>query len=133
MSASLVPAGSALLIDLLLGVALFATIGVAATRSLAAAHVRHSRLVGWLLVVVPLPFVVACRLASPSSPFGAQGAFACGVLAFAVGAVLVLSGRGDDQDPGKDLDPDPAPWWPDFEEEFRAYVREQRSRPRVRL
>jgi hypothetical protein len=127
-----VPAGSALLVDLTLGVALLATIGFAATCSPLAAPARHRRLVGWLLVAVPLPFVVALRVAMPSSPFGAQGAFACGVVAFAVGAVLVLSGRGDDHDPGMELEPDPAPWWPDFEQEFRAYEREQ-SRRRVRI
>jgi hypothetical protein len=131
VSAAIVPAGSVLLIDLTLGVALLATIGFAATRSPLAAQTRHRRLVGWLLVAVPLPFVVASRVAVPSSPFGAQGAFACGVLAFAVGAALVLSGRGDGPDPGGELGPGPAPWWPDFEEEFRAYVREQ-SRRRVR-
>ena len=118
--------------DLTLGVVLLATIGFATTCSPVAAQARHRRLVGWLLVAVPLPFVVAFRVALPSSSFGAQGAFACGVLAFAVGAVLVLSGRGDDQDPGSESIPDPTPWWPDFEREFRAYVREQ-SRRRVRI
>jgi hypothetical protein len=127
-----VPAGYALFVDLTLGVVLLATIGVAATCSPVRAQARHRRLVGWLLVAVPLPFVVAFRVALPSSPLGAQGAFACGVLAFAVGALLVLSGWGDDQDPRSELDTDPTPWWPDFEREFRAYVRE-RSRPRVRL
>jgi hypothetical protein len=126
-----VPAGSAQLLDLTLGVALLATIGFAATCSPLAAQARHRRLAGWLLVAVPLPCVVGCRLLLPSSPFGGQGAFACGVLAFAVGAVLVLSG-GDDQDPGRELEPGPAPWWPDFEREFRTYVREQ-SRRRVRI
>ena len=131
-SAAIVPAGSVLLIDLTLGVALLATIGFAATRSPLAAQVRHRRLVGWLLVAVPLPLVVAFRVALPSSPFGAQAAFGCGVLAFAVGALLVLSGRGDDHDPGSEHDPGPTPWWPDFEGEFRVYVREQ-SRCRVRI
>ena len=125
------PAGYALLVDLTLGVALLATIGFAATCDPSAAHAGHRRPLGWLLVAVPLPFVVAFRVALPSSPFSAQGAFACGVLAFAVGAVLVLRGRGDDQDPGRELDPAPTPWWPDFEREFRAYVRQQ-SRRRVR-
>lgn len=133
-STAVVSAGYTLLIDLTLGLALLATIGFAARSSFSATHSRHRQQLGWLLVAVPLPFVVACRVALPSSPLGAQGAFACGVLAFAAGAVLVLSGRGDARDPGSepDPDPDPTPWWPDFEEEFRAYVRQQ-SRRRVRI
>ena len=120
-----------MLIDLTLGVGLLATIVLAVRCSPFAAQARDTRLVGWLLVAVPLPSVVACRVALPSAPFGGQAAFACGALAFAVGAVLVLSGHGDDPDTVKELEPGPAPWWPDFEREFRAYERAQ-SRPRVR-
>ena len=38
-----------------------------------AAHARHSRPLGGLLVAVPLPLVVAFRVAVPSSPFCARG------------------------------------------------------------
>jgi hypothetical protein len=90
------------------------------------------RLFGWFLVAVPLPLVVASRLAAPSSPFGGEAAFVAGVLAFAVGALLLLSGRRDrGGGTGETVGPSP-PWWPEFESEFRAYARRQpRSRARV--
>jgi hypothetical protein len=113
--------------DLLLGLALLAAIGLAATRSPLAAQAAGLRPLGWLLIAVPLPLVVASRIAVPSSPLGGQGAFIAGVLAFAVGAVLVLSGR-DDSECGGEADLGPAPWWPDFEREFRAYARRQSRR-----
>jgi hypothetical protein len=126
----LVSAGSVLLLDLMLGLALLATIGLAATRSRLAAQ-APDRWLGSLLIAVPLPLVVASRLAVPSSPVGGQTAFVCGVLAFAVGAVLVMSSR-DDKDDSGEPDGGPEPWWPDFEREFRAYARRQ-SRPRIRV
>jgi hypothetical protein len=124
-----VAAGSVPLLDLILGVALLATIGLAASRSRLAAQ-APSRWAGWLLIAVPLPLVVAIRLSVPSSPLGGQTAFFGGILAFALGALLVLSGRADDEE-RDETDPSPAPWWPEFEREFRAYARRQ-SRPRVR-
>jgi hypothetical protein len=125
-----VAAGSVPLLDLVLGAALLATIGFAATRSRLTAD-APGRGLGWLLIAVPLPLVVAFRLALPSSPLGGQSAFVCGVLAFAAGVLLVLSSRDDADDGGRnEADPDPAPWWPDFEREFRAYARRQ-SRARV--
>jgi hypothetical protein len=112
-----------------LGLALLATIGFAAMRSPLTARTPRRRLVGWLLVVVPLPLVVASSLFMPSTPLGGETAFVIGVLSFAVGVLLVLSG-GDTTDGGGEADRDPAPWWPDFEREFRAYTRRQ-SRRRV--
>ena len=47
--------------------------------------------------------------------------FVLGVAAFGVGAVLVLPGEDDEQPDATD-DLDPAPWWPEFEREFRAYT-----------
>jgi hypothetical protein len=125
-----VPAVSVPLVDLVLGVALLATIGVAATPRRLDAQAPGQWL-GWLLVVVPLPLVVAFRLSQPSSPVGGQTAFVAGVLAFAVGTLLVLS-RRDDTDDGHGAEPDPAPWWPEFERDFRAYARQQ-SRQRAHL
>jgi hypothetical protein len=125
-----VPAGSVLLVDLVLGVALLATIGLAATRWQLDAQAPGLWL-GWLLVAVPLPLVVAVRLSLPSSPLGGQSAFVAGVLAFAFGAMLVLSSRDDAGEAGEERDPGPAPWWPEFERDFRAYARQQ-SRPRTR-
>jgi hypothetical protein len=126
-----VAAGSVPLLDLVLGAALLATIGFAATGSRLTPAAPACGL-GWLLIAVPLPLVVAIRLALPSSPLGGQSAFVCGVLSFAAGTLLVLSSRDDaDDGGGEDADPGPTPWWPDFEREFRAYARRQ-SRPRVR-
>jgi hypothetical protein len=125
-----VSAVSVLLVDLVLGVALLATIGVAATRGRLDAQ-APGRWLGWLLVAVPLPLVVAFRLFQPTSPFGGQSAFVAGLIAFAVGALLLLSSRNDADDGSGGADRDPAPWWPEFERDFRAYARQQ-SRRRVR-
>jgi hypothetical protein len=125
-----VPAGSVLFVNLILGVALLATIGLAATRGRLDAQ-APGRWLGWLLVAVPLPLVVAVRLSQPTSPFGSQNAFVTGVVAFAVGTLLVLSSRDDTDERRGGADPDPAPWWPEFERDFRAYAR-QESRRRVR-
>ena len=127
----LVPTGSKPVVDLVLGLGLLATIGFAATRERLASEASH-RSLGWLLIVLPLPTVVAFRLTLPSSPLGSQAAFVGGVLAFAAGAALILSSRDDADDADGQDDPDPAPWWPEFEREFRAYARRQ-SRPRVRV
>jgi hypothetical protein len=119
------------LVDLVVGLALLTLIGLVATRVRLArqSHVRW--LVGWVLVAVPLPVVVAARWIDTSSVVGGEVAFLCGVVAFAVGAALVLSGR-DERDHGSGPHLDPEPWWPDFEREFRAYAR-TRSRRRVRI
>jgi FtsH-binding integral membrane protein len=121
-----------LLVALVLGVMLVATIGLAATRPTLAAQTPGRRLLGWLLIAVPLPLVVASRLFLSSSPLSGATAFVAGVLAFAAGAVLVLSGREDTDDGGVQAYVSPAPWWPEFERQFQAYARRQ-SRPRVRI
>jgi hypothetical protein len=126
-----VAAGSVPLLDLVLGVALLATIGFAAMWSQLTEQ-APGRWLGWLLIAVPLPLVVAFRLSLPSSSLGGQSAFMCGALAFAAGTLLILSKRDDADEGDRDqADPGPAPWWPDFEREFRAYARRQ-SRPSVR-
>jgi hypothetical protein len=120
------------LLDPVLGVIVLATIGVAATRSLLSTHTSARRLLfGWLLVVLPLPVVVASNLAEPSSALGGQVPFVCALVAFGTGAVLILSGRDDAEDGGADADLDPGPWWPEFERDFRAYA-STHSRERVR-
>jgi hypothetical protein len=119
------------LVDLGLGVILIAAIGFAATWSLPAARGYGWRLIGWLLVAVPLPLVVSMRFGFPSAPLGGQTAFVAGVVAFAVGALLVLCNHDDTKDDFIETSPDPAPWR-DFERQFRAYARTQ-SRRRVRV
>ena len=124
-------ASGSLFLDLVLGGALLAIIGLAATRSRLTAQAPDPRL-GWALVAAPLPLVVTARVSLPSSPLAGQAAFVCAVVAFAAGALLILSSRDDADEPGGDIDVDPAPWWPDFERDFRAYDRRQ-SRPRARV
>ena len=119
------------LVDLVLGVILIAAIGFAAGRSLSDVEGDGRRLLGWLLVAVPLPLVVSTRLAFPSAPLGSQGAFVAGVVAFGVGAFLVLSSRRDAED-DSETSPEPEPWWPQFEREFSEYVGRQ-ARRRVRI
>jgi len=80
---------------------------------------------GWLLVAVPLPLAVALHLAGRLPATVDQATFLACVAAFALGAALVLSG----EEPGwgrEDADETP-PWWPAFEEEFRAYEASGRS------
>jgi hypothetical protein len=126
-----VPVRSLPLADLILGIGLLATIGFAAMRPWPAMP-RAGRLIGCFLVAVPLPLVVAFRLAAPVSPLGNETAFVSGVLAFALGALLLLSRRRDFPDETGDAGAPCPPWWPEFESEFRAYARRQ-TRSRVRL
>src|SRR5262245_40576161 len=128
---ALVPVQPLPLVDLVLGVILIAAIGFAARRSLSDVEGHGRRLLGWLLIVVPLPLVVSTRLAFPSAPLGSQGAFVAGVVAFGVGAFLVLSSRRDAEDDIIETSPGPEPWWPEFEREFHEYDAKQ-SRRRVR-
>jgi hypothetical protein len=118
-----------LVIDVVLGAALVATVALGSRRALFGPSSRRRRVVGWLLIALPLPLAAGIEVFAPlPSPF-AEATFFAGVAAFAAGALLVLS--GDDRDDRRgDADPDGPPWWPDFEREFRAYARRS-SRPRV--
>ena len=117
-----------LLVDLMLGIALVATVAVGATRGPLFASERR-RVLGWLLIAVPLPLAVGIQLLAPLPPAFGETAFVAGVAAFAAGALLVLS--SDDEDDLRDgADPETPPWWPEFEREFDQYVR-RTSRPRV--
>jgi hypothetical protein len=118
-----------LLVDLVLGIALVATVAVGATRAPLCASSERRRVLGWLLIAVPLPLAVGIQLLAPLPPALGEAAFVAGVAAFAAGALLVLS--SDDEDDLRDgADPETPPWWPEFEREFDEYVR-RASRPRV--
>ena len=109
---------------------MFATIAAAALNPIATS--RRWRRVGFVLVALPLPAVVAAHLAFLHGGRLDQALFGLGVVAFACGAVLVLS-REEGRDEGGSSD-DPGPnWWPDFEREFRTYVRTLPSPRRGRL
>jgi hypothetical protein len=118
-----------LVIDLVLGAALVAMVALGSRRTLFGASSRRRRVVGWLLIALPLPLVAGIEVFAPPPPVFAEAAFVAAVAAFAVGALLVLSGEGGDDHRG-DADPESPPWWPEFEREFRAYARRS-SRPRV--
>ena len=118
-----------LLVDLMLGIALVATVAFGATHSPLGASSERRRMLGWLLIAVPLPLAVVLQLLAPLPPALGETAFVAGVAAFAAGALLVLgSDDGDDLRDG--ADPETPPWWPEFEREFDEYVR-RGSRPRV--
>jgi hypothetical protein len=118
-----------LLVDLVLGIALVATVAVGATRAPLGVSSERRRVLGWLLVAVPLPLAVGIQLLAPLPPALGETAFVAGVAAFAAGALLVLS--SDDQDDLREgTDPETPPWWPEFEREFDEYV-SRTSRPRV--
>jgi hypothetical protein len=118
-----------LVIDLVLGAALVATVALGARRTLFGASSRRRRVVGWLLIALPLPLAVGIEVFAAPPPLFGETAFVAGVAAFAAGALLVLSADDGDDQRG-DPDPDGPPWWPDFERAFRAYARRS-SRPRV--
>jgi hypothetical protein len=111
-------------LPLLLGLSVLAVIAVGARRSPKSISSRARRSFGYALIVVPLPLAIALHLfVWPASALD-RIAFVVGVVAFGVGALLVLpSDDEDEQQDDRTDDPDPAPWWPDFERDFRAYAR----------
>jgi hypothetical protein len=118
-------------LPLLLGLTVLAVIAVAAWRSPKPTSSRARRSFGYVLIVVPLPLAVALHLfVWPASALD-RIAFVVGVIAFGVGALLVLPGGDEGEQPDLPDDPDPAPWWPDFEREFREYAQETRAASRV--
>jgi hypothetical protein len=74
-----------------------------------------------MLVVVPLPLALVLHLLVELPAHIDQAAFVLGVAAFGVGAFIILPSDGEDERGLTARDPDPAPWWPEFEREFRAY------------
>lgn len=110
---------------LLLGLCLLTAIGLA-RRTPALTPSVARRALGFVLVAVPLPLALALHLLVRPAAALDQGAFVLGVVAFGVGAVLLLASEGGDERRDVTPDPDPAPWWPAFEREFGAYARESR-------
>jgi predicted membrane channel-forming protein YqfA (hemolysin III family) len=112
-------------LSVLLGLGVLGVIAFGARRSRPTSSTAR-RAVGFALVAVPLPLAVALHLfVWPASALDGI-AFVVGVVAFGVGALLVLPGGDEDDRPELPDEPDPAPWWPDFEREFREYARATR-------
>jgi hypothetical protein len=110
-----------LAVDVGVGVALVAVIAALAARPTRRRGVA-SRALGWALVAVPLPAAVCLHLAGVFSPNVDQLAFLGSVVAFAVGAALLL-GETDDEEDWREGGDDSPPWWPEFERELRDYER----------
>ncbi len=73
-----------------------------------------------MLVAVPLPLALVLHLFLELPALVDQAALVLGVVAFGAGAFLILP--WDDEERWEHpRDPDPAPWWPAFERDFRAY------------
>ena len=72
-----------------------------------------------LVAMLPLALVLHLFLELPA--LVDQAAFVLGVVAFGAGAFLILPWDGEDERGEHPRDPDPAPWWPAFERDFRAY------------
>ena len=111
----------------MLGLCLLTAIGVAARRAPETAPSAGRRALGTLLVVVPLPLALAFHLLVRPDVAVDQAAFALGVVAFGFGAFLLLPWNGEDERRDGTPDPDPRPWWPAFERQFRAYERRVRA------
>ena len=119
-----------LVVNLVLGVALVAAVAVGAGRSSTGTCSERQRVLGCLLIALPLPLAVVIEVFGPPLPPGlAETTFVAGVAAFAAGSLLVLRRDGGDDSRGS-VDPETPPWWPEFEREFRSYARRS-SRPRV--
>jgi hypothetical protein len=110
----------------LLGLSVLAVIAVAARRSPKSRSSRARRSFGYALVAVPLPLAVALHLLLWPASILDRIAFVLGVVAFGAGVLLVLPGDEGEQSREFPDDPDPAPWWPDFERELHAYTRKAR-------
>ena len=110
------------LLALLLGLCLLTAIGFAARRSYGSAPSRARLALGALLVAVPLPLALMFHLFVGLRASVDQAAFVLGVAAFGAGAFLLLAGDAEDDEREQGHDPGPAPWWPEFEREFRAYA-----------
>jgi hypothetical protein len=82
-----------------------------------------------LLVAVPLPAAVGIQLTGLLSPGLNQILFLVGVVAFGVGAVLILT---EDEEGWREANEDDSPpWWPAFERDLQQWEREQERRRRL--
>jgi hypothetical protein len=110
-----------LAVDVGVGVALVALIAALAARP-TRRRGKRSKALGWALVAVPLPAAVCLHLLGVLAPNVDQIAFLGSVLAFAVGAALLL-GIADDEGDWRERGDESPPWWPEFERELRDYER----------
>ena len=72
--------------------------------------------------MVPLPLALMLHLFVGLRPSLDLTAFVLGVAAFGVGAFLLLAREGNDEEEDHTRELGPAPWWPEFEREFRGYA-----------
>ena len=118
-----------LLFDVGIGVLLLAAIAIAARRRKERTSSARTRTCGWILIAFPLPAAVAAHLATNLPTTLDQSLFVGGVVAFAIGAIIVLGTREDGW--SEERDEESPPWWPAFERDLREYELEQRQRPEV--
>ena len=118
---------SLFLFDAAVGLALVAAIVIAAVRP--PSMPPAPSWLAWLLVAT-LPVVVLVHLVLPGPEAVFQVAFLLAVVGFGLGAILILATDDQTDEDWRAGDIEPPPWWPDFERDFRDYVRE-RPRPRV--
>ena len=118
-----------LLFDAGIGVLLLATIALAAARRARRAASARNRQCGWLLVALPMPAAVTAHLVLTLPSRLDQALFVAGVVAFAVGAIIVLGVEEDGW--SEERGDDSPPWWPAFERDLRDYELLQRQRPKV--
>ena len=69
---------------------------------------------------MPLPAALALHVLARPDAVVDQAAFVLGVVAFGIGALLLLAGSEDERGEATSS-PDPMPWWPAFERQFRTY------------
>lgn len=116
-----------LFVDAAAGVCAIAVIAAVAMRGSRRTS-RRLRNVGWALVAGPLPLAVGLHELGDLPRAWDQPLFLTAVVAFAIGAALVLRfDAGDDGWHDEPLDDSP-PWWPEFERAFKTYARQSRSR-----
>ena len=118
-----------LVIDSMLAAVLVAAFVLGYRATFSGGSSERRRVVGWLLIALPLPVAVGLETFASPPRVLADAVFVAGLAAFAVGALLVMS-SDDGDDRREDVDPDSPSWWPEFERDFRAYSR-RNSRPRV--
>jgi hypothetical protein len=83
----------------------------------------HLRVLGWVLVCIPLPVAVLLHVLRAVQQATDQTLFIAGVVSFAFGAALLLGSKDDEDEDWRHSSDDSPPWWPEFEREFRAYSR----------